>query len=80
MKRRYPKRPPAATMSAMDPQTARRADAEIARIIAESNKFGAETAKLQIEAAKMARERSWYPVVLVTAAVATTATFVKLFL
>ncbi len=36
------------------------------------------TAKLQAETAKLQREYNWYPVVIMTAAVAATATIVKL--
>lgn len=71
--------PAPAKMSTMDAKTARRADAEIAKLIAEAHKFGAETAKLQIEAAKMSRERSWYPMVIMGATAAATATLIKLF-
>lgn len=58
-------------MSTMDAQTARRVDAEIAKLIAESSKLNAEAAKFH-------PERWWYPVVLMTTAVGATAALMKL--
>ena len=57
-------------MSTMDAQTARRVDAEIAKLIAESSKLNAEAAKFQW----------WYPVVLMATAVGVTAAVMKLVL
>ena len=57
-----------ATISSMDAQTARRIDAEIAKLMMEAEKFGEErrklhdeSAKLRAEAAKMTRETFLYP-------------------
>ncbi|NLX17608.1 MAG: hypothetical protein GXY45_11680 [Ramlibacter sp.] len=51
---------------------------EIERTHAEIAKLMAETVKLNTEAAKMARERAWYPVVLMTGALAAGAAIAKL--
>ena len=43
------------------------------------DKMRAEIAKLMAETSKINREFQWYPFVMLTAAVAATATIVKLF-
>jgi len=67
--RRVPRAPKPATIPTMDAQTARRIDAEIAKLIMEAEKFGEERRKLhdesskfRAEAAKMSRETFLYPV------------------
>lgn len=69
MTRRVPRAPKVATMPTMDAQTARRVDAEIAKLMMEAEKFGEERRKLteeghklRAETAKMARETFLYPV------------------
>lgn len=68
MSRRIPRAPKPATIPSMDAQTARRVDAEIAKLMMEAEKFGEErrklhdeSAKLRAEAAKMTRETFLYP-------------------
>jgi len=64
--------PKPATSSVVDAQTARRVDAEIAKLMMEAEKFGEERRKklheegnkLRAEAAKMTREILLYPLVI----------------
>jgi hypothetical protein len=51
---------------------------EIGKIHAEINKLMAETIKLGAETAKMQRERAWYPIVIVTSAVAAAVALTKM--
>jgi hypothetical protein len=62
----------------MDAQTARRVDAEIAKLIVEAERSGEERRKLLAEASKYRRERAWYPALLMTTAVGATAALSKL--
>lgn len=62
-----------ATMSNMDSKTARRVDAEIAKLIAESSNLNSALASFP-------RERWWHPVVLMATAIGATAVVVKLVL
>ena len=67
-------------MAHMDRITARRVDLEIAKLVTEAQKLGAETLRLNAEADKLIRERWWYPGLLLSATIGTTAAVVKLIL
>ncbi len=63
----------------MTEEQKRQLDHQFAESIALTAKLQAETAKLQAESIKMQREYWWYPFVLLTAVIGTTATIVKVF-
>jgi hypothetical protein len=61
----------------MSETEARKMDAEIAQIIANTIKLGAETAKLNKETAKINKETFWYPMALATGLVIAVGAVVK---